>query len=242
MSKDELPVKHSGTKSARLAKRSTGSTEDIIVRQTRLIGLYEEWGYEKNQKTGEYLHRTAQPTRKQAVEWMRENGFPTYNNSTFYRDSLQMNRTNAFVRDLTESNYSAMIQKEFETLQELDDQLLEWSKNPPLTTTIQYRVDITKEQDDKGKWIEKQNRIPIFAISSQVSYTEILRMRQSLAQTKAKMLNGEIHTSASLVAPIMEKMKEVIRQKDIEIMKQAEELQLLRKSLEEQLAISNQGR
>ncbi len=158
------------------------------------------------------LHKASIPTTNEAIiTKMVQRGYKTYWQQNLYRDMTWVNKNNTFVRDITESNYSAMCEAQFQELADIQAKVKEWTENPPTETRQVYNA----EPDSNPKNAQGYKLVLDSVIHNTVSPMQILSMRKSVADTQLRLLNGDIvNTSIALLTEEFKSMSEEIEKNE----------------------------
>lgn len=176
-----------------MVKTKNSKDKDILLRQRKLQDVISNF----------HKHNVT-PIKKQIIDAMIENGFTNYNRITLYRDETIVNRKNTFVRDITESNYSAMVEKQMRELEDIQDTVKTWSLNPPTHVRQVFTYDYDNPTRTATPRLES-------AVSDTISPIQIISLREQLAQAHLRILNGDIvNTSIAMITEEFKSMQDLI--------------------------------
>lgn len=180
-----------------MTKKKGSAVEDIIARQDYLKVIIDN-----------FHKKDIIPSNSQLIESMQKK-YKTYSRATLYRDLTRINRHNTFVRDIVESNYSAMVQTRFEQLEKIEETLDGWIKNPPKTSKTFYDIEEIPDPNDPTGTRKIQKLVPRELHTEIVSPVTILQMKIDLQWMHLKILNGDIvDTSIALYTERFNEMAE----------------------------------
>lgn len=175
-------------KSAHSMRRHT-TVEDIEVRRQALLDVILE-----TRKKRKLL------TRKAMIDGMKKKGFDV-DVATLYRDRTALNRTNNFVRDLAESNYSA--------IQEDIQEVLDWVEQE---AERQYRKTWTNSKTVKKEIPTNEGLVEIEEVTTTgevaAAKAAFLKIIKEVQELKNKLIHGEnIQLSVALLKDKIRKLE-----------------------------------
>lgn len=195
-----------------MAKKKGSAVEDIVARQDHLSDIIHNF-HEKN----------TFPSNSQLLETMRKK-YKNYSRATFYRDLTKINRHNTFVQDIVESNFSAMVEKRFLKLEQIEEILDDWMKKSPTVSKTYYDIEASPDPNDPTSVKKIQKLIPREMQTETISPVTILQMQIDLQWLHLKILNGDIvDTSIALYTErfneISEQLEKYQQQADMNALK-----------------------
>ena len=172
--------------------RARKSVDDIAGRRLMLAKVIE-----KAQTDDKHL------TEKEQLAIMKKKGY-NMSRATLYTDKTALNRSNTFVRDLAESNYSKYIEDIFKTLDFVEAE-----------ARIQYNKKWTQD-----KVVKKETQDGVM-VETHITEEQAMPKNMFLltiaraAELKARLLAGDaVHISVALLAQKFAKMTNELEARD----------------------------